>query len=177
MIGSLLVRCPRLRRNFEICVPRSWRCSGGGTADLPVGQISLHPGVLVPTRCRISVARRVRFAQAFQDDLGRPAPSRENISLSLCSNRWLFPRCLVPTRGADRASSRTRDGMWWTRERRRDRGRRASQARERSRGVQDERRIARTAKPCGPDTRCWCQACRGFPSPTGFGQILICKRR
>jgi hypothetical protein len=46
-----------------------------------------------------------------------------------------------------------------------NRGRRASQARERSRGVQDERRIARTAKPCGPDTRCWCQACRGFSEP------------
>jgi hypothetical protein len=46
-----------------------------------------------------------------------------------------------------------------------NRGRRASQARERPRGAQDERRIARTAKPCGPDTRCWCQACRGFSEP------------
>jgi len=131
----------------------------------PSGQISLHPGVLVRARCRISVARRVQFIQAFQNDSGRPVPSRENISLSLHANRWLLPRRLVPARGADRASSRTRDGMRWTRERRRDRGRRASQARERPRGAQDERRIARTAKPCGPDTRCWCQACRGFSEP------------
>jgi len=29
--------------------------------------------VLVRTRCRISAARRGRFIQAFQNDLGRPA--------------------------------------------------------------------------------------------------------
>src|SRR5882672_3135052 len=26
----------------------------------------------------------------------------------------------------------------------------------------------RTAKPCGPGTRCWCQAGGGFSNPTGF---------
>jgi hypothetical protein len=30
-------------------------------------------------------------------------------------------------------------------------------SRERATGAQDERRWLRTAKPCGPDTRCWCQ--------------------
>ena len=39
----------------------------------PSGQISPHPGVLVRTRCRISAARKLRFIQAFQHDLGRPA--------------------------------------------------------------------------------------------------------
>ena len=30
------------------------------------------------------------------------------------------------------------------------------------------RRLLRTAKPCGPGTRCWCQAGGGFSSPTGI---------
>jgi hypothetical protein len=33
--------------------------------------------------------------------------------------------------------------------------------------AQDERRYSRTAKPCGPDTRCWCQAVGGEFDPTG----------
>jgi hypothetical protein len=35
-------------------------------------------------------------------------------------------------------------------------------------GVQDERRFQRTAKPCGPDTRCWCQAGGGARTQLGF---------
>jgi hypothetical protein len=30
----------------------------------------------------------------------------------------------------------------------------------------------RTAKPCGPGTRCWCQVGGGFSNPTGFGKIF-----
>ena len=30
----------------------------------------------------------------------------------------------------------------------------------------------RTAKPCGPGTRCWCQAGGGFSSPTGSGKTI-----
>jgi hypothetical protein len=51
--------------------------------------------------------------------------------------------------------------------------------RERSTGAQDERRQSpakpfgedgwlRTAKACGPGTRCWCQVGGGFVGPTGF---------
>jgi hypothetical protein len=40
-------------------------------------------------------------------------------------------------------------------------------SRERAAGAQDERRWLRTAKPCGPDTRCWCQAVGGEFDPTG----------
>src|ERR1700687_2847602 len=44
----------------------------------------------------------------------------------------VIPHCPVSTRGADRASSRTRDGMRWTRERQARNGdRRASPTRER----------------------------------------------
>jgi hypothetical protein len=80
------------------------------------------------------------------------------------------------------------DGMRWTRQRRaRDCGRRAV-LRERScsartngastppprlrpaaRGrFRDWWRLLRTAKPCGPGTRCWCQAGGGCSNPTGF---------
>jgi hypothetical protein len=32
--------------------------------------------------------------------------------------------------------------------------------------------LKRTAKPCGPGTRCWCQVGGGFASPTGFGKTV-----
>jgi hypothetical protein len=89
-------------------------------------------------------------------------------------------------RGVSR-SSRTRGGMRWTRQRR---ARLRSQGgfRERScsartngastpppklrpaaRGrLRDWWRLLRTAKPCGPGTRCWCQAGGGCSNPTGF---------
>jgi hypothetical protein len=34
--------------------------------------------------------------------------------------------------------------------------------------LRDWWRLLRTAKPCGPGTRCWCQADGGFLDPTGF---------
>jgi len=80
-----------------------------------------------------------------------------------------------PIRGADRESSRN---AGWDAV---DAGcvgaqgdRRAGlSTRERSSGAQDERRMLRTAKPCGPGTRCWCQACGGDIDPTGFGAPSI----
>jgi|SRR6267142_432884 len=50
-------------------------------------------------------------------------------------------------------------------------------SRERSTGAQDGRRFQRTAKPCGPDTRCWCQAVGGDLDPTGSEQPLSRERR
>jgi hypothetical protein len=35
----------------------------------------------------------------------------------------------------------------------------------------------RTAKACGPGTRCWCQVGGGVASPTGFDDALIRRRR
>src|SRR6266436_6175241 len=32
--------------------------------------------------------------------------------------------------------------------------------------------LLRTAKPCGPGTRCWCQVGGGFTSPTGLSRNL-----
>jgi hypothetical protein len=36
----------------------------------------------------------------------------------------------------------------------------------------DERRWLRTAKPCGPGARCWCQVGGGKVGPTGSGKTL-----
>ena len=68
-------------------------------------------------------------------------------------------------RGVSR-SSRTRGGMWWTRQRQAREDVRRAVIRER---IQRARRTAlkRTAKPCGPDTRGWCQAAGGDFDPTG----------
>ena len=35
----------------------------------------------------------------------------------------------------------------------------------------------RTAKPCGPGTRCWCQAGEMLRSQPGFARSSICRRR
>jgi hypothetical protein len=37
--------------------------------------------------------------------------------------------------------------------------------------------LLRTAKPCGPGTRCWCQAGGGFRAQPGFAKPLIRRRR
>jgi hypothetical protein len=73
-----------------------------------------------------------------------------------------------PGKRGGRASSRTREGMRWTRGASARNGVAGRVSRERSTGAQDERRSQRTAKPCGPDTRCWCQAVGGAIDPTGF---------
>ena len=36
----------------------------------------------------------------------------------------------------------------------------------------DERRLKRTAKPCGSGTRCWCQAGGDVASPTGLRRVF-----
>jgi hypothetical protein len=85
------------------------------------------------------------------------------------------------SRGVGRRHERW-DEMRWTQRRR---------ARTRSQGgfpvsdhrAPDERRQSpveplgkdgrlRTAKPCGPGTRCWCQVGGGFLDPTGFGKTF-----
>jgi hypothetical protein len=57
--------------------------------------------------------------------------------------------------------------MRWTRQRR---ARLRSQGGFRERSCKRAGRTMRlrTAKPCGPGTRCWCQAGGGFSNPTGF---------
>jgi len=118
--------------------------------------------------------------------------------------RFLFPpnqRHNSPVSSSLRGAYRDRHGRWdgmrWTRQRRaRDRGRRAvirerSEARRRPMLLPDSFKLCgsalsakplgedgpRTAKPCGPGTRCWCQAGGGEVDPTGLDQPLIRQRR
>jgi hypothetical protein len=63
------------------------------------------------------VARKRHFVEQFQADLGHPVSRAKIFRFSSPPNQWLFLRRPVSTRGADRASSRTRDGMRWTRQR------------------------------------------------------------
>jgi hypothetical protein len=86
------------------------------------------------------------------------APKSKIFSFSFYPNQMHIQAVSSHQRG-DRASSRARGGMRWTQ------GRKARKAiagrdepRERSAGVQDDRRFLRTVKPCRSGTRCWCQA-------------------
>jgi hypothetical protein len=120
-------------------------------------------------------ARKRLFAQAFQRDLGRPVPSRKNISLFLRINRWLPVPHPVPLRGAlaivtnvgrdavDAAASGawswSQGGLWSV-----------SEHSVQTTGESPAKPFGgdgwlRTAKPCGPGTRCWCQAGGGFTKP------------
>jgi hypothetical protein len=117
------------------------------------------------------------------------SPLAKNISLSPSGKSVLTARPVLSRQGADRASSRTRDGMRWTRQRRRARwSQGGSLIRERftARGTNgavlafgETRRTCtkpgeafgedglRTAKPCGPGTRCWCQVREGEVAQPG----------
>jgi hypothetical protein len=58
------------------------------------------------------------------------------------------------------------DGLRWTRQRQAREGVRRAVIRERARRA-GRTALKRTAKPCGPDTRGWCQAAGGEVDPTG----------
>src|SRR5437660_1640104 len=121
--------------------------------------------------CRSSAqkptARKRRFAQPFQRDLGRPAALSKIFGLTCRANQFYQLARLVPARGAyrdrhergmgcgGRSSVRRADGV-------------AGQVYPVSE-IRRARRTAlkRTAKPCGPDTRGWCQAAGGEVDPTG----------
>jgi hypothetical protein len=98
--------------------------------------------------------------------LGRPDILANINRFPLPPNQWLFPRCPVSTRGAYRDRHEREAGC----------GGREASARKvaagRGKPVSGSRRAGRTtpmrtAKPCGPDTRSWCQAAGGEFDPTG----------
>jgi hypothetical protein len=78
------------------------------------------------------------------------------------------------TRGVGHRHERW-DGMRWTRQ-----CRRAIVTQGELRLVNGSRRarrtaLKRTAKPCGPGTRCWCQVGGGMSAQPGAGMPLICR--
>jgi len=91
------------------------------------------------------------------------------------ASRWPQIRFITamssPHRGVS-WSSRTRGGMRWTRQRQAWSG---IAGRVFPWATTSRRRAAhvRTAKPCGPGTRCWCQVGGVLIGPTGSGETSI----
>ncbi len=70
-------------------------------------------------RAEKSAARGRRFTQTFQCDLGSPVPPQKFSAFAVGRLGTISSPRPFPARGADRASSRTRERMRWTRQRRR----------------------------------------------------------
>jgi hypothetical protein len=107
-----------------------------------------------------------RFAPDGQITKTCPAPLRKIFRLTCRANQFYqFAPSFPDKRGVSR-SSRTREGMRWTLKRRRET---VSQGESLVSDQPARRRTApkRTAKPCGPGIRCWCQAAGGEIDPTG----------
>ena len=113
-------------------------------------------------RLEKSVARKSKVAQRFQADLGGPVPCAKIFRFQFDPNHRFDDA--VPFRQEGRIARRHERGTGCG-------GRENAGAPSRSQargkpvsdraGAEDERRFWRTAKPCGPDTRCWCQVCGG----------------
>jgi hypothetical protein len=138
-------------------------------------------------------ARHGEFLERDQSDSTRPAQSPKLIAFSPDPNQ--IHNAAIPSRGRGVGHRHERwDGMRWTRQRRARRGI-AGQASvcERSTGAQTNGAASgfinasadvhmpakplgedgsRTAKPCGPGTRCWCQVGGGFGQPDRVRQNL-----
>jgi hypothetical protein len=104
-------------------------------------------------------------------EMACPAPFAKIFSFAADPNHFYIPHRLVPTRGADRASSRTRGGMRWTQ------GRQARKAiagrdepRERVCGVQDDRRLSGRQSRVVPTPVAGAKLAEAKSSSTGFDQ-------
>jgi len=131
---------------------------------------SARPIRWAPSRQRIEVSPKRYFIQADQRDLGRPVPWRKIFRLTRRANHFYNFVHPVSIRGAlaivtnvgwdavdaaaSRALNRSQGGLRPVSDR---------EARRRT-------ALMRTAKPCGPGTRCWCQVRGGEIDPSGFDQ-------
>jgi hypothetical protein len=112
-------------------------------------------------------ARRYDFLQWLQGDLPDPVSSAKRFLFSITPNQ-IYNRA-VPAR--KRGVSRSSRTLGW------DAVDAAASSRVRIAGraerplsdrpARGRTALKRTAKPCGPGTRCWCQAGGGFLGPTG----------
>jgi len=109
----------RLPSSSELLSPAMPVVFGFLRASTPAARIERHRGTPRPRKPPNLVAGKRQFVEQFQADLGHPISREEIFRFPSPPNQRLFPRCPVSTRGADRTSSRTRDVMRWTRERRR----------------------------------------------------------
>jgi hypothetical protein len=140
---------------------RAWRPSPRWFARR---QVDLHSASPLQKGSK-PAARKRRFDQPFQRDLGRPAALSKIFRLTCRANQFYQLARLVPARGAYRDRHERGMGCGGRGSVRRVKVRRAV-IRERARRA-GRTALKRTAKPCGPDTRCWCQAAGGDFDPTG----------
>ena len=127
----------------------------------------VHPTVLLRSQRRGGrEARCGDFLQWLQADLPRPVSVAKIICFAATPNHPYKSRHPVPKkRGVGHRHERW-GGMRWTRQRQAREAVRRAVIRERTRRA-GRTALKRTAKPCGPDTRGWCQAAGGEFDPTG----------
>jgi len=144
----------------------AWKSISGWCQNRQVSDFESKARACQPTnwadlRCALGVncwTGSIWFARRAVRRFSCPAPFAKIFRFAPEANQFTESHRPVPQRG-DRASSRTRGGMRWTWERQARNGNR--RARWTSWAVSWRARwsaLERTAKPCGSDTRCWCQA-------------------
>ena len=118
-----------------------------------------------------SRARPHEFLQQLQGDSTCPASPRKIFRFRRRANH-LYPLAPSrPTRGAYRDRHGRWCGMRWTQQRRARKQSQGGFSRERSARAR-RTALLRTAKPCGPGTRCWCQADGDAPTQPGAGAVI-----
>jgi hypothetical protein len=123
------------------------------------------------------IARKQKVSQSFQADLPGPVLREKRILFARDPNQSYNSRHPGPQEGRIAIVTDVGSGMRWTRKRRhamRIAGR-TLQVCERSARVRRRAQL-RTAKPCGPGTRGWCQAGGGLQSSTGRCEPPIRRR-
>jgi hypothetical protein len=157
-----------LRASKDGHSPRRIRCfnlSPSRSIESAPRQLRSRPNSFAPP---ISQAR---FAPDGQITQNLSSPFEKNISLPPSGKSALPARPSFPGKRGVSRSSRTRERMRWTRQRRRAQVIAGRVSRERYRRA-GRTTPKRTAKPCGPGTRCWCQTAGGEIDPTGFDSAI-----
>ena len=120
-------------------------------------------------------APKIELCKAVQRDATSPVPREKIYRFLIAPNHRYNSGHTTRQRGVSR-SSRTWVGCGGRQRRRRAQGgcragvirpvsHQGARGDQAARGT--ERRMWRTAKSCGPGTRCWCQVRGGFAGPTG----------
>ena len=158
-------------RNFVF----KWRGSQARISDSAIRRVLAglagHAVANPPT----AVARKQKVSQSFQTDLPRPVLREKRIPFARNPNQSYKSRHPGPQEGRIAIVTNVGPGCGGRDSARRVMGRAGRVFRER---CQRARRMAllRTAKPCGPGTRCWCQAGEGLQSSTGRCEPPIRRR-
>ncbi|MEY9755184.1 hypothetical protein ABIE73_002579 [Bradyrhizobium yuanmingense] len=182
----MLLISAEISQEEESSAPTSFQTGGRTIPSCPPGQVAsektstMKRGVNVPCGRNLSKRRNRKDTERnASGPSGKTPPLPRSPRQSLPANIFHFTEirnCSIhrssrPRERGDRTSSRTRARVRWTRLRRargagpgRDEPREVSQRAERTAPTSGEAswrsRKLRTAKPCGPDRRCYGQALR-----------------